>query len=108
MKLSLINLKFPALIASVLILPFMLLEWVNRQNFNEGFPFVLFSLMWILPTAFFAILFPLVRSARAGENLMARPIRLAVKILALGLLAWLWTMLLFDQMPCFLGVPNCD
>jgi len=24
------------------------------------------------------------------------------------LIAWLWAGALVDQMPCFLGVPNCD
>jgi hypothetical protein len=24
------------------------------------------------------------------------------------LLAWLWVGLIHDQMPCFLGVPNCN
>src|SRR5262245_31394015 len=35
-----------ALISFLLILPFMIMEIVNRRNFNEDFPFVLFFALW--------------------------------------------------------------
>jgi hypothetical protein len=28
--------------------------------------------------------------------------------IVLGVIAWFWIAILTDQMPCFLGVPNCD
>ena len=31
-----------------------------------------------------------------------------VKVVLLGLVAWYWIGLVIDQMPCFLGAPNCD
>ena len=33
---------------------------------------------------------------------------LKISALAALLTAWLWIGILMDQMPCFLGVPNCD
>lgn len=43
-----------------------------------------------------------------GENLLAHPVGLSIKFALLILLAILCTELVLDQMPCFLGVPNCD
>ncbi len=39
------NFRSPAIISLVLVFPFMILELVNRRNFHEGFPIVLFGLM---------------------------------------------------------------
>jgi hypothetical protein len=33
---------------------------------------------------------------------------MALRVSLVGLFAWLGVGLLIDQMPCFLGVPNCD
>ncbi len=51
---------------------------------------------------------PLARDARAGVDILARPLSLGVKVSLLLLLATIWFALLADQMPCFLGVPMCD
>lgn len=32
------TLKRPVVISFALLLPFMLMEWINRRSFNEGFP----------------------------------------------------------------------
>jgi hypothetical protein len=39
---------------------------------------------------------------------MANPINLLLRVAFLALIAWMWGGILIDQMPCFLGVPNCD
>jgi hypothetical protein len=58
---------------------------------------------------FIALLMPIVRNLRqAGNSLMANPVGLLLRIVFLLLIAWMWASLLIDQMPCFLGVPNCD
>ena len=108
MKNMLINLRSPALISLLLVLPFMILELINRQGFNEGFPIPLFVIMWLLPLIFIVVLMPIVRNVRAGNSLMASPISPLIRVVLLILIAWMWTSLLIDQMPCFLGVPNCD
>ena len=97
-----------ALISFLLILPFMIMEVVNRRNFNEGFPVPLFVMMWLLPMLFILIGMPIVRSLRTGNSLLANSLILMVRVIFLALLAWMWLGILIDQMPCFLGVPNCD
>ena len=108
MKDMLINLRSPALIGAILVIPFMILELVNRRKFDEGFPFLLFGILWLMPVAFLLILMPLVRDLRAGSRILVNPIKLLLRVVVLILIAWLWAGALIDQMPCFLGVPNCD
>jgi hypothetical protein len=102
------NLRLPAIISSALVLPFMILELVNRRSFHEDFPIVLFGLMWLLSVAFILILRPIVRNIRAENGIMVNPIGLLLRVAFLIPIAWLWVGLILDQMPCFLGVPNCD
>jgi hypothetical protein len=95
-------------ISSLLVVPFMLLELVNRGTYQEGFPLPLFGTLWLLPMAFIAILAPVVSSVRAGESLLANPFGLVVRAALLVLVASLWVAILMDQAPFFLGVQNCD
>jgi uncharacterized membrane protein len=108
MKNILTNFRSPGIISLVLVFPFIMLELVNRRNFNEGFPIVLFGLMWLLPMIFIVILMPIVRNVQAGNSIIANPIILLLRVAFLALIAWMWVGILIDQMPCFLGVPNCD
>jgi hypothetical protein len=62
-----------ALTSLLLILPFMIMEVVNRQNFNEDFPVTLFFVMWLNLFAVILILLPIVLSWRAGKAEMANP-----------------------------------
>ena len=41
------NLKF-AVLSSALVIPFVILELVNRRNYHEGFPFLVFLSLWLL------------------------------------------------------------
>jgi len=102
------NLKLPALISLLLVVPFMIMEVVNTQNINAVFNIPLFGLMWLMPTIFLVILIPMLQTVRSGNSLMTRPINLLARVVLLILIALMWTSLVMDQMPCFLGVPNCD
>lgn len=103
------NFRSPALIGLLFVVPFMIMEVVNTQNINTVFNVPLFGIMWLLPTIFILILIPIVRNLRrAGNSLMANPVSLFISVIFLVLIAWMWASLLMDQMPCFLGVPNCD
>jgi hypothetical protein len=105
-----------AIISLLLVLPFAILEFVfnilnkpsalNPKNL-AGLTF-LFGLMWLLPTVFIAILMPILQNVRAGSNILANPIGLLLKVVFLALIAMMWGGILIDQLPCFLGVPNCD
>ena len=62
-----------ALISFLLILPFMIMEVVNRRNFNEDFPTMLFFVMWLNLFAIGLILLPIVRGRWTGNVDMANP-----------------------------------
>jgi hypothetical protein len=49
-----------ALISFLLILPFAIMEIVNRRNYNEDFPFALFSFLWFNLFTVILILLPIV------------------------------------------------
>jgi hypothetical protein len=108
MKTVYFNLRSSALIGLLFVLPFIVLELVNRQRFHEPFPVVLFGFMLLLAACFVIILLPIVRAVTAGTNLTANPVSLVLRIVCLVMIASLWGSLIADQMPCFLGVPNCD
>ena len=100
--------RTPALISSILVLPFLVLEWVNRRSYPEGFPILLFALLWLLPFLFLRML-SLILGSTSAEGCKAVPLpHVLARGAALALLLWLWVSLLHDQLPCFLGVPNCD
>ena len=63
-----------ALISFLLILPFMIMEVVNRRIFNEDFPVMLFFVMWLNLFAIGLILLPIMRGRRTGNHDMANPI----------------------------------
>ena len=102
------TLRSPSLISLLLVIPFMIMEIVNRRGFDEGFPIPLFIIMWILPVLFILIGVPILRNLRAGNSLMAQPVNFLIRVVILVVIAFLWTGILLDQMPCFLGIPNCD
>jgi|SRR5687767_10941016 len=102
------NLRLASLISLLLVLPFMIMEVVNRRNFNEGFPIPLFTIMWLLPVLFILTGMPILRTVQAGNSILANPVILLIRVVFLILIIWFWSALLIDQMPCFLGVPNCD
>jgi hypothetical protein len=64
--------------------------------------------MLLLPVAFIVNLVPIVRNVRAGNSLVAIPINVLLAVAILVLIAMTWGALLVDQIPCFMGVPNCD
>jgi hypothetical protein len=108
MKKMFLTLQSPALISLLLIIPFMIRELVNRRSFNEGFPISLFIIMWLLPVLFMVTGIPIVRNLRARNSVIANPVTLFVRVIFLAFLLWMWFGILIDQMPCFLGIPNCD
>jgi len=104
------NLKAAAIISFLLVLPFAILESLNQTITRQNAPglILLFGVLWLLPTAFIVILVPVVRAVRAGNSLLAHPITLLFKVAILVFIAWFWGSLFIDQLPCFMGVPNCD
>jgi hypothetical protein len=99
-----------AFISFILVLPFAILESVNNTITRQNAPglIVLFSLLWLLPTAFIVVLAPIVRTVRAGNSVLAYPVALLFRVVFLAFISWMWGSIVIDQLPCFLGVPNCD
>ncbi len=93
-----------------LVLPFAILEALNNTITKQNGPglMLLFGVLWLLPTAFLVILMPIVRTVRAGNSILANPIKLVFRVAFLALIATIWGWGFIDQLPCFLGVPNCD
>lgn len=67
------NIGLAALISMLLILPFMIMEIVNRRDFNEDFPLMLFFILWLNLFAISLILLPIVRGRRTGNHDMENP-----------------------------------
>lgn len=90
------------------VLPFVGMELVNRRDYGEDFPYVLFGGMWFMASLLSAIVIPLIRNLRAGKFLEANPASLAIRGALLVVISIGFVTLLADQMPCFLGVRHCD
>jgi hypothetical protein len=105
-----INPKSAALISFLLVLPLAILEFLNHTITRHNAPglIVLFGLLWLLPTAFIVLLVPIMRTVRAGNSVMSNPINLLLRVAFLALIAMMWGGIVIDQIPCFIGVPNCD
>jgi hypothetical protein len=96
------------IIGLLLVVPYMILELVNRRAYNNGFPIVLFGLLWLLQFAFVAILKPILRDVRRRDGIVASPVSLVLQVVFLVFIACLWGVIIEDQWPCFMGVENCD
>lgn len=94
--------------ALVLVGPFALLEIINAPATWGGFPTLLFLFMLGHAAIMVWLLAPVVRrvfQARGLEALGA----LHWTGAAVGMvLACAFAGVVMDQMPCFMGVPNCD
>jgi hypothetical protein len=102
------NFGIASLVGFLLVLPFLVLELTYGQKSYSSFPIGLFVILWILPTLVVLIVAPMVQTVRRGESLLASPITLILRIAFIVLIGAFWMALVQDQMPCFLGVPNCD
>jgi hypothetical protein len=96
-----------ALASLALVAPFAGLEYVQSRGFSS-MPITLFVVMWLLPLAFFIALTPLLRRPSLATHDMPSRLGLLCRVVVLVSLAGLWVSLVGDQLPCFMGTPNCD
>ncbi len=104
------DLRAAAIISFILVLPFVILELtLNNTPTMQNAPglTLLFGLLWLLPLAFIVSLGPIVRSLWARSRMM-NPTNLLLRVAFSAFVAMVWGVLLIDQLPCFIGVPNCD
>lgn len=97
-----------AALGFLFLIPFIVLEIVNRWEFQEGFPWAVFIFTWILQTLFIFIALPLIRSLQAGKSLRKNIFNTLFRIVGMVFIAYIWGGWIIDQWPCLMGVPNCD
>jgi hypothetical protein len=96
-----------ALASLALVIPFVGLEYAQSRGFSS-MPFTLFVVMWLLPLAFFIVLTPLLQRPWLVTHDRINGLGLLFRVAILVALAGFWFSLVNDQMPCFMGTPNCD
>lgn len=96
------------LVGVLMAAPFAALQTTLGRASYSGFPVPVFAILWLLPALFAMVAAPAVRSVRGGEGLLSNPGILVTRLLFLILIGVFWAGIVSDQMPCFLGVPNCD
>ena len=97
-----------AAISTLLVLPLALLEARNESFTAVRGALVLYAVLWIVPVVFIVSAAPLIKAYRGGAAGAGSSIKGWLRVLLLVLLGGFWIGLVIDQMPCFLGVPNCD
>ncbi len=96
------------LISATLVAPFIVLQWVNHRAFHEDFPFVLFTFMSLHSLIIVLLLTPALRRLRSERHLSALKLGHWAGLVFSAFLIFAYADLVIDQLPCFLGVPNCD
>jgi hypothetical protein len=96
------------LISSTLVAPFVVLQLLNRRAFREDFPFVLFTFMSLHALFIVLLLMPALRRLRSERNLRALKLGHWAGLVLSAVLTCAYADVVIDQLPCFLGVPNCD
>jgi len=96
------------LISSTLVAPFLVLQWANRWTFHEDFPLVLFTFMAVHSLFIVLLLRPALRRLRSEGNLGALTLAHWAGLVLSAVLIFVYAGVVVDQLPCFLGVPNCD
>ena len=102
------NIISAVILGFLLLIPFIVLELINRWHFNGGFPFPLFSLLGILQSFFIFILVSTFKDLSSKKSFFANPIYLILRTVILVFIAYTWRTWIVDQWSCFMGVPNCD
>ncbi|HVF47626.1 MAG TPA: hypothetical protein VNA17_08685 [Pyrinomonadaceae bacterium] len=101
------NLTAATLGGLALTVPFLVLQLMNKPPL-ENIPVVLFVVLWLLSTIFIATLLPIVKGLRSEGGMRTHPAAIILSGIVLIIVTAMWSGIIVDQMPCFLGVPNCD
>lgn len=95
-------------LSAVLVVPLFVLEWWNRREFHEEFPLELFTFMSVHSLLIVLSAAPAVRRLRSERDLRALAFGHWAGLVLSAFLAFVYVGVVVDQLPCFLGVPNCD
>jgi hypothetical protein len=91
-----------------LVAPFFVLQWINRRAFDEDFPVALFTFMAL--NALLVVLASMPAFGRFQSEGTLKRLRFGhwAGVALSVVLAIVYVNVVIDQLPCFLGVPNCD
>ncbi len=95
-------------ISATVVAPFIVLQLINRRAFHEDFPFVLFTFMSLHSLFIVLLATPALRRLRSEGNLRALKFGHWAGLALSAFLIFVYADVVIDQLPCFLGVPNCD
>lgn len=96
------------LAGAALVLPFLAMQLVNRRTYAEEFPVVLFAFMLANTVMIALLVIPVVQRVWVHKSTKALGgLHWIGLLLGVGLL-WVYGQVLLDQMPCFVGLLNCD
>lgn len=102
------RLAAPVFISSTLVIPLVVLQWMNRRAFHEDFPFVLFAFMSVHALFIVLLVTPALRQLQLERRLGALKFHHWAGLAVAAVLISVYAEVVVDQLPCFLGVPNCD
>jgi hypothetical protein len=108
MKSSILRFAASLAISATLVVPLFALEWWNRREFHEEFPLLLFTFMSVHSLLIVLAAAPVVGRLRTERNLRALRFGHWAGLVVSAFLAVVYAGVVIDQLPCFLGVPNCD
>ena len=127
MKNSLANPRSAAIISAILCLTFAFIFTLLILNIEPDFeplqplltsadpdqPDVLGSLIalgafMLVLAAFIINLKQIVRTMRAGGSITTHPVNLVLAVATLAAILVVIGLIIKDQYPCWIGVPNCD
>ena len=94
--------------AVLLVAPFAAMEAVNSANAQAELPTFLFALMFVHAALIAVAVSPAVQRALETKGIRGLSLLHWFGVLAGLVLLAIYVGVVLDQMPCFLGVPNCD
>lgn len=102
------NLKAAPIIGLLVMLPFMLMEWLTGSDLpRSNFPIQLFIALWIQITIFILLSVSIVKTWRKNKKSRKEYVFVSIKVVVAVIMAWAWLTLMVDQMPCFFGATGC-
>jgi hypothetical protein len=99
----------PGMIGLLTVIPFVILEWINTNGFRVyGFPAALYAFMWALAFIAASAGRDILASLRSVDRSISSPVKLILSAAVLLIAVTMWSSVIVDQSPCFMGIPNCD
>src|SRR5688572_2188273 len=100
--------RLAAILSTMIIIPLALLEFNARANLDgiRVDSLVLLGFLWAI--AFVVNLLLCLIYNRSRFEILSRSVVLMIFVFLVLALALVWVGVVADQMPCFIGSPNCD